>query len=337
MVILTIEEWMQHAEKSRRLMSFNELTNLIAKYLPSKIFEKERERLLSLKEELMDWEDMRTDADEWLSDMRHDMRQVEFAEKQIKLAEKRMYFDKGDGAVSDIVYPILEKMIFEHNHNALNVLEKFHSHYPRDLKISQLLEKIKRISGFLLGVVVLFIYQYLMGYVETGRWNTYSNGAWEFRATYVCIELRLGSYPFQKFRVTQRCYIGVTKRKRDTKNGSIYKYEPWVRFKKDKFYFEGQTTAKKAAIIRDVAKFCLKINGRKGFNFSQEWYISLSQFQEFLPQQPDNDIKRLVLLYAQPFLNEVQVSQEVPIVDQPPCVEPARLASKHITPSLITF
>jgi len=195
--------------------------------------------------------------------------------------------------------------------------------------------EVKEILEFVL--VGPFIFQYLVGYVERGQWNTYSNGAWEFRATYVCIELRLGSYPFQKFRVTQRRYIGVTKRKRDTKHGSIYKYEPWVRFKKDKFYFEGQTTAKKAAIIRDVAKFCLKINGRKGFNFSQEWYISLSQFQEFLPQQPDNDIKRLVLLYAQPFLNEVQVSQEVPIVDQPPCVEPARLASKHITPSLITF
>jgi hypothetical protein len=42
-------------------------------------------------------------------------------------------------------------------------------------------------------------------------------------------------------------------------------------------------------------------------------------------------------LYAQPFLNEVQVSQEVSIVDQPPYVEPAMLASKHITPWLITF
>jgi hypothetical protein len=39
-----------------------------------------------------------------------------------------------------------------------------------------------------------------MGYVERGQWGTYSNGSWEFRATYVCIELRLGAYPFQKFR-----------------------------------------------------------------------------------------------------------------------------------------
>jgi hypothetical protein len=222
----------------------------------------------------------------------------------------------------------------------------FHSLCPYDNKISQLEEninrilgfvlgvlifqleeKLRRILGFALGVLVLFIYQYLMGYVERGQWNTYSNGAWEFRATYVCIELRLGSYPFQKFRVTSRRYIGVTPRKYDTKNGTIYKYEPWVRFKKDKFYFEGQTTAKKAAIIRDVAKFCLKIKGRKGYNFGEVQYTSLSSVQEFFPQQSDDEIKRLVLVYAKPFLNEVQVSEEVPIVDQPPCVEPARFAS----------
>ncbi|KAH8938437.1 hypothetical protein BDL97_16G082500 [Sphagnum fallax] len=164
-------------------------------------------------------------------------------------------------------------------------------------------------------------------YKYTGLWNTYSNGAWEFRATYVCIELRLGSYPFQKFRVTPRKYSGVTTRTYDTKNGIIYKYEPWVRFKKDKFYFQGQTTAERAARICDVAKFCLKIKGRKGYNFGDEQYTYLSSVQEFLPQQSDNDIKRLVLEYAKPFLNEVQVSEEVPIVDQPPCVEPARFAN----------
>jgi hypothetical protein len=190
-----------------------------------------------------------------------------------------------------------------------------------DTKMSNLQVTNRKTLGFVL--VVSFMYQYLMGYLERGRWNTYSHGAQEIYPV-----VFLG----QKFIETQRRYIGVTKRKRDTKNGSIYKYEPWVRFKKDKFYFEGQITAEKAAIIRDVAKFCLKINGRKGFNFSQEQYISLSQFQEFLPQQPDNDIKRLVLLYAQPFLNEVEVSQE-----QLPCVQPARLASTHITPWLITF
>jgi len=47
--------------------------------------------------------------------------------------------------------------------------KEFHSRYSHDPIISQLLEKIKRISGFLLGVVVLFLFQHLMGYVETGR------------------------------------------------------------------------------------------------------------------------------------------------------------------------
>ncbi|KAH9538009.1 hypothetical protein CY35_16G082400 [Sphagnum magellanicum] len=346
---IELEEWMQHAEKPRRMRSFKELTNLITKFLPSKIeellqLEKERERLMCLKEELVSLKDkkrMREKTLEWSSDMRQvefveeqiklaekrmylesisDRHQVEFVENQIKLAEEWTYFDKGDGAASDIVYPILEKMIFEHNHNALTVLEKFHSRYPRDLKISQLLDKIKRISGFPLGVVVLFIYQYLMGYVEIGRWNTYSSGAWEFRATYVCIELRLGSYPFQKFRETPRKYSGVTKRTYDTKNGIIYKYEPWVRFKKDKFYFEGQTTAKKAARIRDVAKFWLKIKGRKGYNFGEEEYNYLNFVQEFHPQQSDDEIKRLVLEHAQPILKEDQQSQV-------PDVEPARFAS----------
>jgi hypothetical protein len=65
-----------------------------------------------------------------------------------------------------------------------------------DTKISNLQVKIRKILGFVL--VVLFIYQYLMGYVERGQWNTYSNGAWEFHTTYVYTELKLGSYPFQK-------------------------------------------------------------------------------------------------------------------------------------------
>jgi len=149
--------------------------------------------------------------------------------------------------------------------------------------------------------------------------------------------LRLGSYPFQKFRVTPRKYSGVTMRTYDTKNGVIYKYEPWVRFKKDKFYFQGQTTAERAARIHDVAKFWLKIKGQNPYNFSEEDYNYLNFVQEFHPQQSDYEIKRLVLEHAQPFLKEVQQSQEVPIVDQPPFVEPARIASKHIIPWSITF
>jgi hypothetical protein len=176
-----------------------------------------------------------------------------------------------------------------------------------------------------------------MGYVEMGRWNTYSSGAWEFRATYVCIELRLGSYPFQKFRETPIKFSGVTECKYNTKIGVVFKYEPWVRFKKRKFYFQGQKTAEKAARIRDVAKFWLKIEGRNRYNFGEEDYYYLNFVQEFHPQQSDDEIKRLVLEHAQPFLKEVQRSQEVPIVYQAPCVEPARFESKHITPWPITF
>jgi hypothetical protein len=159
----------------------------------------------------------------------------------------------------------------------------------------------------------------LMGYVETGRWNTYSNGSWEFRATYVCIELRLGSYPFQKFRETTRKFTGVSERTYNTKAGITFRYKPWVWFRKRIFYFERQKTAEKAARIRDVAKFWLKIKGRNPYNFCEEDYNYLNSVQEF-HQQSDDEIKRLVLEHAQPFLKEVQQSQEVPIVYQPPCV-----------------
>jgi len=183
------------------------------------------------------------------------------------------------------------------------------------------------------------MYQYLTGYVETGQWNTYSNGAWEFRATYVCIELRLGSYPFQKFRVTPRRF-GV--RPKITKNSIIVKYEPWVWFRKRKIYFEVQKTEEKAARIRDVAKYWLKSEGRDPSNFGEEDYNYLNFVQEFHPQQSDNEpqenlkIKRSVLELAQRFLKEDQQSQ-VPIVNQPPDVEPARFASKLVTSWPITF
>jgi hypothetical protein len=201
--------------------------------------------------------------------------------------------------------------------------KEFHSRNPHDPRISELLDQIERMSGFLLGVVVLFVFQYLMGYVETGRWNTYSNGAWEFRATYVCIELRLGSYPFQKFRETPRKYSGVTERK-NRKTSVPDRYEPWVKFRIDKFYFQAQKTAEKAARIRDVAKFWLKIKGRKRYNFGEEDYNYLNFVQEFHPQQSDDEVKRLVLEHAQRFLKDVQQPQ-VPV--DHPCVEPARFAN----------
>jgi hypothetical protein len=158
--------------------------------------------------------------------------------------------------------------------------------------------EIKKILEFVL--VVLIIYEHLMGYIERGQWITYSNGAWEFCATYVCIELRLGSYPFQKFRETPRKFSGVTPCK-NPKTGVI-RYEPWVKFRRDKFDFQGQKTAEKAARIRDVAKFWLKIKGRQPYNpynFGEEDYNYLNFVQEFHQQQSDDEIKRLVLEHAQ--------------------------------------
>jgi hypothetical protein len=166
--------------------------------------------------------------------------------------------------------------------------------------------------------------------VEIGIAYQIRGGAWEFRATYVSIELRLGSYPFQKFRERPRKFSGVGERQYNTKTGVTFKYKPWLWFRKRIFYFKGQKTAEKAARIRDVAKFWLKIEGRNPLNFGEEDYNYLNFVQEFHPQQSDNEIKRLVLEHAQPFSKEVQQPQ-VPIVYQP-CVEPARFESKHITP-----
>ncbi len=98
---------------------------------------------------------------------------------------------------------------------------------------------------------MLFMFQYLMGYVEMGRWKAYSNGAREFRAIYVCLKLRLSSYPFQKFRMTSKRF-GV-KPKNNTKNG--VSTEPWVLFRKCRIYFEIQKTEEKVARICDVAKY----------------------------------------------------------------------------------
>jgi hypothetical protein len=165
-----------------------------------------------------------------------------------------------------------------------------------------------------------------------GQWNTYSSGALEFCAD--CI--KLSTYVECKCLRTRIKFSGVTERK-NRKTGVIDRYEPWVRFRREKFYFEGQTTAEKAARIRDVAKFWLKMKGQNPYNFSEEDYNYLNFVQEFHPQQSDDEIKRSVLEHAQPFLKEVQQSQEVPIVHQPPFVEPARFASKHIIPWSITF
>ncbi len=216
--------------------------------------------------------------------------------------------------------------------------EEFHSRNPHDPRSSELLNQIERISRFLLRVVVLFKFQYFMGYIETRRWNTYTTDAWDFCATY-CELTQRNTYLSIPWDTPMTFCMhttnhGLTRRrfgvriKNNTKNGVTFKYEPWVWFRKRKIYFQVQETEEKAARIRDVAKYWLKSEGRDPLNFCEEDYSSLN-FQEFRPLESVKEIKRLVLEYAQPFLEEVQQSQEVPIVYQRPYVEPARNASKR--------
>jgi hypothetical protein len=91
----------------------------------------------------------------------------------------------------------------------------------------------------------------------------------EFDATYVCIELRLGAYPFQKFRK----YNGVCRKVK--KDGQV-KYEPVVSLNGVKIYFQEQETKEQAAFIRDITKFCLGIIGRHDFNFYPGLYTTFS-------------------------------------------------------------
>jgi hypothetical protein len=127
-----------------------------------------------------------------------------------------------------------------------------------------------------------------MGYVERGQWDMYLNGAWEFHATHVCIELILGAYPFQKFIK----YHGVHKKPKI--EGRI-KYKLVVSLNGVKTYFQEQENAKQVVVICDVAMFCNDINGRFGFNFHHGLYDSLSKISNKLPH---DQIKNLILQYA---------------------------------------
>lgn len=87
--------------------------------------------------------------------------------------------------------------------NYTNLLEiavyKNLKHYVHQALYQILLEKL--FAHFLSSAeVVLFLFEYLMGYIERGGWATYSDTSWEFRATYVSIELRLAAYFWFKFR-----------------------------------------------------------------------------------------------------------------------------------------
>jgi hypothetical protein len=96
---------------------------------------------------------------------------------------------------------LLQKVL--HNRNLLEDEDIVGLYKEVSSQISFLLDAttiVFEMWAYYCAVVVIFVFKYLMGYVERGQWGTYSNGSWEFRATYVCIELRLGAYPFQKFR-----------------------------------------------------------------------------------------------------------------------------------------
>ncbi|CAM6015269.1 unnamed protein product [Sphagnum balticum] len=67
-------------------------------------------------------------------------------------------------------------------------------------------------------------------------------------------------------------------------------YEPWVTLNNHKFPFRRQETAYKAALLRDVAKFCLCIQG-KDYNFSQGRYAHLRQIPT---RYSESEIRRFV-------------------------------------------
>lgn len=99
-------------------------------------------------------------------------------------------------AMADLLHKALHGMTVLGEGDILHVYNNLSSRIVFLLELTKMVFQIY--TYFTL--VVVFIFNYLMGYVERGQWGTYSNGSWEFRSTYVCIELRLGAYPFQKFR-----------------------------------------------------------------------------------------------------------------------------------------
>jgi tetratricopeptide (TPR) repeat protein len=142
-------------------------------------------------------------------------------------------------------------------------------------------------------VIVIFVFEYLMGYVERGQWGTYSNGTWEFRATYVCIELRLGSYPFQKFREKppSRSYIGIRTKERIGRNGKYIRYEPHLKLNSVAFYFRECKTRVKAAFIYDIAKLCLGVKDGKFNMLCPRRYDHLQKISvDGLKEKPTKEI-----------------------------------------------
>jgi hypothetical protein len=84
-------------------------------------------------------------------------------------------------------------------------------------------------------------------------------------------------------------YPGCCRRRRSRQNGEVYyKYEPRVRLNKKRLPLKEYDTWDEAALVHDVAKFCLCIEHGQ-FNFPLERYIKLPQIPSELP--PDKIVE----------------------------------------------
>jgi hypothetical protein len=85
------------------------------------------------------------------------------------IVQPSIFFDRGIPQWFPERCVLIPIVCVQHQPRRLMSFEEFHSRYPHHRIIFELLKKIEKIWGFLLGVVVaLFMFQYLMGYVNTG-------------------------------------------------------------------------------------------------------------------------------------------------------------------------
>jgi len=90
-------------------------------------------------------------------------------------------------------------------------------------------------------------------------------------------------------------HAGCCRRRRIRRNGEVYyKYEPRVKLNKKRLPLKEYDTWDEAALVHDVAKFCLRIEHGQ-FNFPLERYIDLPQIPSELPR---DEIVEFVLKYA---------------------------------------
>jgi len=92
-------------------------------------------------------------------------------------------------------------------------------------------------------------------------------------------------YPVQIHSKSRSCqeYLGCYRRQRLRKNGEVYfKYEPRVNLNKKRLPLKEYDTPEEAALVHDVAKYCLGIK-HGHFNFTLEQDINLQQIPSELP------------------------------------------------------